>query len=91
MCDRCCVCVTPAQPQREDSGPAVSKGREPVGAGCGPPRLVSVQGPTESKDASLKAGLTLPNEALGSFSTLPPQRREALRLGSQGSFSPSVS
>lgn len=46
VCNRCCACVIPAQPQREDSGPALSRGREPVGARCSSSGLVSVRGPT---------------------------------------------
>lgn len=46
VCNRCCACVIPAQPQREDSGPALSKGRESVGARYSSSGLVSVQGPT---------------------------------------------
>ena len=58
VCNRCCACVIPAQHQWEDSGPACSRDREPVGAGCGPSGLVSVQSPTGSEGACLKAGLT---------------------------------
>lgn len=82
VCNRHCACLILAQPQRADSGPALSGAKEPVGAGCGPSGLVSVWGPKGSKDACLKARLIPPNQALGGFSRLPPQGWEALSLGS---------
>lgn len=88
ICNRCCACVIPAQPQREDSGHALSRDGEPVSARCVPPRLVSVQGPMGSEGACLKAGLTPPNPALGGFSPLPCTWGHAYHALSSSSLHP---
>lgn len=80
VCNWCCACVIAAQPQWKDSGPALSREREPISVRRVPFGLVSLQGPTGSEGACLKAGLKLRNPAVGGFSPLPC-RREALHLG----------
>lgn len=58
VCNSCRACVISAQHQWEEPGPADSRGRETIRAGCGSSGLVSVQGPVRSASAYLKAGLT---------------------------------
>lgn len=63
--------MTPAQPQREDQGPALPSDREPISAGRGPSGLVSIWGSAGSEGACLKAGLIRSQDSLPPSSLLP--------------------